>query len=101
MTSDMIQSKDELPIVLSILAEFYKYPDEDFYQEVVSRNVDKELTSLFSKLDIHIKTEFKLICPPHKELQTQFMHLFSGILKPFAPPINQYIKFGLLILQLK
>lgn len=92
MKTNELQMKDELPVVLNILAEFYKYPNEDFYNEVASGNLDKELTSLFSKLDVQIDLKFQAICPPLKELQSQFMDLFSGIKQPCAAPVESLYK---------
>ncbi|UTW68981.1 hypothetical protein KHA80_17400 [Anaerobacillus sp. HL2] len=78
MMTNEIQIKDELPVVLNILAEFYKYPlMKDFYNEVAHLgNIDKELKSLFSKLKLQIKPNFQTICPSLKELQLQFYGSF-------------------------
>lgn len=90
--TNQLQSQEDLQKIIYIFAEVYKYPDQAYYDEVYSRQVDEELSALFSEIKLIIEPQFKEHCPSLEELQLQFMDLFSGIKQPFAPPIESVYK---------
>lgn len=87
-----LRTQEDLQKIIYIFAEVYKYPDQAYYDEVYSRQVDEELSGLFSKIKLIIEPQFKEQCPSLEELQSQFMDLFSGIKQPSAPPIESVYK---------
>jgi putative dimethyl sulfoxide reductase chaperone len=92
MKTNQIHSQEELQKIIYTFAEIYKYPEIDFFEEMASQQVDDELTSFFSRVNLNIKTNLKANLSSLEELHAQFMDCFSGIKQPFAPPVESVYK---------
>ncbi|MCT8137549.1 molecular chaperone TorD family protein [Anaerobacillus sp. CMMVII] len=92
MMINKIHEQEELQKIIYTFAELFKYPTQDFYEEVSAGHVDEGLKSLFSNLQFDIIADLKGKCLSKENLQQQYMDLFSGLKQPFAPPIESVYK---------
>ncbi|MEW6623686.1 MAG: molecular chaperone TorD family protein [Bacillota bacterium] len=86
-------NKQAMADILLILAEFYKYPDENFYQELVSGALCLELQHLMQAVG------FVLECPLGnlavgglEDLKMEYVKSFIGTGRPAAVPVESVYK---------
>ena len=79
--------------IFIILAEFFKYPSMDFYQDISSGKLDRELTNLLATANYNMNdTNFANKLGPYTEMRGDFNRCFLGIVRPFAPPVESVYK---------
>jgi len=79
--------------IFLILAEFFKYPTEDFYNNILSGDVDKQLKAFFEAVDYKLKPpQFSFWVSDFKGLRAEYSSSFLGITAPFAVPVESVYK---------
>lgn len=89
----LIQKKESLQELLLILAEFFKYPTEDFYNALQSGDLEKEMNNYLNLISSNYKPfriPFKF--NSYQELQDIYRRCFLGPSEPFAPAIESLYK---------
>lgn len=92
----MLDAKEHIDVLEDLnilLAEFYKKPTTDFYQEIINGTIENQLKELFQLVgfkypDVSIKNRFD----DFSKMEESYMHCFLGVSKPFAPPIESVYK---------
>lgn len=91
--SQVVKQKNELvEDLFYTFAEFFKYPTKEFYKEIVSGEVDRFMNQTLKTLNIVHEVNLQQEVPTFPGLQQQYLNCFSGITKPFAPPIESLYK---------
>lgn len=80
--------------IFLIFAEFFKYPTAEFFSEISSGNIDKQLAQLFKRANFSLEpTSFQTrLSSNFKEFKKIFARCFLGIFQPFAAPIESVYK---------
>jgi len=79
--------------IFLILAEFYKYPTESFYNQIASGDVDKYLIALSENAGYQLEfIQFSSQIESCKKLQGEYSRSFLGITSPFAMPVESVYK---------
>jgi len=85
--------KEALEEIYVILAEFYKYPTERFFDEVADGSIEDRLKELFKKAEYNYSNIFlKGQLANFQEMKKCYMHCFLGATNPYAPPIESVYK---------
>ncbi|KJS80246.1 MAG: hypothetical protein JM58_18965 [Peptococcaceae bacterium BICA1-8] len=88
-----MKRKEVVEEIFLILAEFYKYPTEDFYNNIISSDVDKQLAKLFKAVNYELDTpQFTFWVGDFKGLRAEYSRSFLGITAPFAVPVESVYK---------
>lgn len=88
-----MKMKTSLQEILLILAEFYKYPDEAFFESIQSGNLEKEWNkhgTFMNILDNNIVWKHSFDSLEHMKMVHK--NCFIGPNKPFFPPIESLYK---------
>ncbi|MFX0559834.1 molecular chaperone [Tepidibacillus infernus] len=93
MQNHVSQNKQAKVEIYLTLAEFFKFPTEDFYQDVMNGTVDQLLVEMakeanYTKPTVQLKGRF----PNFSEMKQTYMRCFMGVIKPYAPPIESVYK---------
>lgn len=85
-----IEAKEEIYL---ILAEFFKFPTEEFYQEVKKGEIEERLKVLFQEAGFNpLETQFQNLVDTFNNMKQNYMHCFMGVTKPYAPPVESVYK---------
>ncbi|WP_280770317.1 TorD/DmsD family molecular chaperone [Salipaludibacillus daqingensis] len=86
--------KNHYQSLIKLFAEFYKYPDEAFMEEFKNGTIEDEINTMSSIYSSAFDEEINLqhFIDQEHNLQKQFMKAFSGISKPFTPPVESLYK---------
>ncbi|SES37460.1 TorD/DmsD family molecular chaperone [Salisediminibacterium halotolerans] len=88
-------AKEAYISMLTLFAELYKYPDKDTLKQIASGAADKELRETAAYLALPPEAYDRRLQALHTEnnpITTQYMKAFSGIVKPFYPPVESLYK---------
>lgn len=81
--------------MLTLFAEFYKYPDPDLAGQIAAGEADNELKDAAAYLSAPYSLLNSRLHQFHTEenpVTKQYMNAFSGIVKPFHPPVESLYK---------
>ncbi|EHQ89810.1 TorD/DmsD family molecular chaperone [Desulfosporosinus youngiae] len=78
--------------LLMIFAEFFKFPEEDFFEEIKRGEIDEQIGVLSKQAGYPITTCFMREIHTYEQLVESFNSCFLGMEKPFAPPIESVYK---------
>lgn len=80
--------------VLLILAEFFKFPDEEFFQALHTGEVDEQIRelSMLAGYPISRSTCFQDEVASYETLVDMYNTCLLGIHQPFAPPVESVYK---------
>lgn len=85
--------KEALEEIYLILAEFYKFPTTEFYQEITNELIDNRLKKLFKLIGLNYDwINFKNEFPSFKEMKTCYLNCFLGVNQSCALPIESVYK---------
>lgn len=77
----------------SILAEFFKFPTADFFNDIRAGRLDQELSRLFKAAGYGEKDfKFQDQAGDYSTFKSVYTRLFLGIEKPFASPVESVYK---------
>jgi len=87
------EQKEAIEEIYLILAEFFKYPTEEFFKDVSNGTIDSLLKELvvqagYQTPNIQLTVSFNSLA----EMQQSYMKCFMGVVKPYAPPIESVYK---------
>lgn len=90
----MIGVQNQYQSMITLFAELYKYPDETFTVDVMSGIVEDEMDKGFLSCSLtdSTKIDLQLLIKNDNTLQKQYMRAFSGLNKPFSPPVESLYK---------
>lgn len=85
------EAKEEIYL---ILADFFKNPNEDLYSQISSGSIDKRLKELYTIADYSYPNtpSLKNHFIDYPSYVNCFTRCFTGITKPYAPPIESVYK---------
>ncbi|TCS84462.1 TorD/DmsD family molecular chaperone [Tepidibacillus fermentans] len=88
-----LEQKEVVEEIYLILAEFFKFPTEEFYQEVVQGLIDQRLEELtgfmgYPKPNVFFKNRFTSF----QEMKQLYVRCFMGVVQPYAPPVESVYK---------
>ena len=93
MQNEIFDRTEAIEEIYLILAEFYKFPTEDFYQEVIDGSVDHRLQELWELAGYRSHLiALKDYVHQFSEMKQSYMECFMGITKPYAPPVESVYK---------
>jgi len=91
--ASVLKRQEVVAEIFLILAEFYKYPTEDFYNNIINGDVDKQLAELFKAVNYELDTpQFTSWVGDFKGLRAEYSSSFLGITAPFAVPVESAYK---------
>lgn len=87
------ERKEAVEEIYLILAEFYKFPDEDFYEEVADGSLENRLKELYHIAGYHdpnftLSNRFSSLA----EMKKNYMYCFLGGSALYAPPVESLYK---------
>ncbi len=94
MQSNLNEKKEAKEEIYLILADFFKNPNEDLYYQIYNGSIDKRLEELYIIAGYNYPNTFSLKnkLEDYTSYVNCFTHCFSGITKPYAPPIESVYK---------
>ena len=93
MQNETLNRAEAIEEIYLILAEFYKFPTEEFYQEIVAGGIDKRLQELWRLAGYRpYQVELSNYVNQFSEWKQSYMQCFMGITKPYAPPVESVYK---------
>ena len=78
--------------LLMLFADFFAFPDQEFWAHVQTGAIDQEIMELSGLAGVPVETDLKSVVPTYEEWITAYNHCFLGTQKPFAPPIESIYK---------
>ncbi|MFV9510041.1 TorD/DmsD family molecular chaperone [Tepidibacillus sp. LV47] len=93
MANEGLEHKKALEEIYLILAEFFKYPTEEFYYEVTEGLTDQRLAELTQFVRYPVpKFSFKNRFNSFYDMKQEFIRCFMGVERPYAPPVESVYK---------
>lgn len=94
MQSILNEEKEAKEEIYLILADFFKNPNEDLYSQISSGSLDKRLKelSILAKYNNVDTLTLENYFSDYQSYVNCFSRCFSGIKKPYAPPIESVYK---------
>lgn len=84
--------KEALEEFYLILAEFYKLPTIEFYQELADGLIENRLKELADIAGYNITISLENLFKSYSDMQIAYMNCFMGTSTSFAPPIESVYK---------
>ncbi|MCK8825470.1 TorD/DmsD family molecular chaperone [Fuchsiella alkaliacetigena] len=84
---------DQLSDLFLIIADFYKYPDQEFYDQLISSKLLSELKEKMQKLELEtssINQDFDI--PDFDQFKQEYSRCFIGLNEPSALPVESVYK---------
>lgn len=78
--------------LIMIFAEFFKFPEKEFFEEIVKGEIDRQVNALSQTAGCPVVTHFKEEVGTYEELVEAFNVCFLGVTAPFAPPVESVYK---------
>ncbi len=78
--------------LLMIFAELFKFPEENFYKELQSGELDEQIKQLSHSAGYPIVTNFKEQTGTYENLVQTYNNCFLGVTTPFASPVESIYK---------
>lgn len=86
------REKEAVEQLCYTFAQFYKYPNEELYEEIVQGELDELLNDAFESLNINISIDLKRMVSSFQVLQQSYNECFSGVTHPFVIPVESVYK---------
>ncbi|MDO0822402.1 TorD/DmsD family molecular chaperone [Desulfosporosinus nitroreducens] len=90
--NNTLEINQALQNLLMIYAEFFKFPEKDFFEEIKRGEIDEQVKTLSELAGCSISTCFMKEVNTYEQLTESYNVCFIGIEKPFAPPIESVYK---------
>lgn len=89
-----VRERETLQKLSLALAEFYRFPDERFYQQLIDGEWEGSIKRLFLQAGFTLEGELPLpeIYPDFPSLKQEFINCFMGTVATSAPPIASLYK---------
>lgn len=87
-----IVSNQSVQSLVMIFAEFFKFPEEEFFLEIKRGEIDAQVSELSLLAGFPITTCFKKKIETYEQFVESFDVCFLGKVRPFAPPIESVYK---------
>ncbi|MBS4026757.1 MAG: hypothetical protein KGZ96_13970, partial [Clostridia bacterium] len=79
------KQKEAMAEICTTLAEFYKYPDEDFYSQLAMGVVEQELGVLFKEANLNtLGRDWRADLPDYTQLKKEYLRCLVGGSEPCA-----------------
>ena len=93
MQNETLNRAEAIEEIYLILAEFYKFPTEEFYQEIIAGGIDQRLQELWRLAGYRsYEVELTKYVDQFPEMKQSYMQCFMGVTKPYAPPVESVYK---------
>lgn len=90
--NNTLERNKALQNLIMIFAEFFKFPEKDFFEEIKRGEIDEQIGAFSQLAGYSIPTCFRKEIDTYEQLVASFNVCFLGVEKPFAPPIESVYK---------
>ncbi|OEF96748.1 TorD/DmsD family molecular chaperone [Desulfuribacillus alkaliarsenatis] len=84
--------KQAMVEMFQLLAEFYKYPNREFYEYISEENIQEELKQLVNGAGMDFAIQIYKPFASFDEMRIEYTRAFIGIDKPAATPVESIYK---------
>lgn len=87
-----LERNQALQNLFMIFAEFFKFPERDFFNEIKRGEIDQQIRAFSQLAGCSITTNFMKEIDTYEQLVESFNVCFLGVEKPYAPPVESVYK---------
>lgn len=87
-----LERSQALKNLFMIFAEFFKFPEKDFFYEIKRGEIDEQIKALSLLAGVSLTTNFMKEIDSYEQLVASYNVCFLGVEKPYAPPIESVYK---------